>query len=102
MILRDTPLINSSVAFSVTHVELLNNDCLLTRVTAMTATDPKEDKNPILDEEDDELKCGYSSWTPSWLQRFNKPPWLLVTVMIATFTQGKLLRRSFSKVLQLY
>ena len=40
------------------------------------------------DEDVSEHQCGYFGWTPSYLQRFNTPPWLLVCMMVLMFTQG--------------
>ena len=50
----------------------------------------KKNDNIIIDDEDHDYRCGYFSWTPQWLQRFNTPRWLLVTVMILTFSQGNI------------
>ena len=53
------------------------------------------ENDPVVTEVDDEdvseHKCGYFGWTPSCLQRFNTPPWLLVCIMFYTFSQGRVL-----------
>ena len=47
---------------------------------------------PALDDADldaDDLKCGYCSWKPNWLQGCNSPRMLLACVCWFTFTQGQ-------------
>ena len=57
-----------------------------------TGTVPLEVKPEVVespDEEVSDLRCGYFGWRPKWLQRFNRPSWLIVCIMWFTFTQGK-------------
>ena len=51
------------------------------------------DDEPEIEEH---LKCGYWSWRPSCLQRFNTPRFLLVCIMWTTFTQGKVYLIAFT------
>ena len=53
------------------------------------------DEDNIWDIEETEsksYKCGYVSWKPDWLQRFNHPWALLACVCWFTFTQGTLVK----------
>ena len=38
--------------------------------------------------DEEEVKCGYCSWKPSWLQNCNNPRTLLACLCWFTFTQG--------------
>ena len=52
----------------------------------------KETNGHIVVDDDDEVDhtCGWFGFRPKCLQGFAKPPWLLVCIMVVTFTQGKL------------
>ena len=55
--------------------------------------DGDEMMKPVGDGDDDvfaESRYGWFGWTPGWLQKINKPRWLLLCLCINTLLQVKI------------
>ena len=60
-----------------------------------------KDTSQLIEDEDNDLKCGYFRWKPAWLQRFNTPNVLLMCISWYLFIECKYQQSCTTKMSQL-